>query len=70
MRFKKLMSRNDSKTFVIDEDLPEVGAYLYVYDGDDCIYDCLQDSIEICKSIALEEYNVPLDSWEITREAR
>jgi len=64
MRFKKLVSYRDDKKFIIDEDLPKVGAYLYIYDGDNCIFDCLQDSIEICKAIALDEYNVPLESWK------
>ncbi|WP_293716009.1 hypothetical protein [Thiolapillus sp.] len=50
--------------FIIEEDLPKVGAYLYVYEGDNCVFDCLQDSIDICKEIALEQYNVPLESWK------
>lgn len=61
---KKLISHIGSKRFIIDEDLPEVGVYLYVYDRENCIYDYLQDSIENCKAIALEKYNVSLDSWE------
>ena len=64
MKFKKFVSMYGNKKFIIDEDLPEVGAYLYVYDGDKCVYDCLQDNIELCKEVAHEEYQVPLDSWE------
>ena len=64
MEFKKLMTVYGDKKFVIDEDMPEVGSYLYVYDGGKCIYDCLQDTIDICKEIALEKYQVPLESWQ------
>ena len=64
MKIKKLVSLYSSKKFVIEEDLPDVGAYLYVYDGVDCIYDCLQDNVEICKEVAFEEYEVPNESWE------
>ena len=64
MDFKKLVAEFEAKRFVIEEDLPEVGAYLYVYDNDSCIKDYLQDSIDICKKIALEDYQVPLDSWK------
>ena len=63
MTFKKLVSYRDGKKFIIEEDLPKIGAYLYIYDGDNCIFDCLQDSVELCKEIALDEYNVPLESW-------
>jgi hypothetical protein len=64
MEFKKLRSVYNNKKFVIDEDIPEVGFYLYVYDGDKCVYDCLQDTIEICKEVAFEEFQVPLGSWQ------
>jgi len=68
MQFKKLVSYSNGKKFIIDEDLPEVGAYLYIYDGERCIYDCLQDSIAICKELALEKYNIPLESREYERK--
>ena len=60
----KFISYKDDKKFIIEEDLPKVGAYLYVYEGENCIFDCLQDSVDICKEIALERYGVPLDSWK------
>jgi hypothetical protein len=67
MEFKKFVAFNDNKKFVIEEDLPGVGAYLYVYDSSNCIYDFLQDNIEICKKVASEDYGVSYESWkEIT----
>jgi len=56
-------SIQDNRIFRIEEDYPEVGAYLYVYENGRCIYDYLQDSTEMCKAFALEEFNVPIDSW-------
>jgi len=56
----------EGMVFRIEEDAPEVGAYLYVYENGQCVYDYLQDSIEMCKEFALEEFSVPLDSWSTT----
>ncbi|MEE9327869.1 MAG: hypothetical protein V3U71_11305 [Cocleimonas sp.] len=68
MKYLKLTSDFENKKFVIEEDFPEVGVYLLVYDEGRCIYDCLQDNIEACKAVAFEEYNVPLDAWNISTE--
>lgn len=56
---------NKSQHFLIDED-GNVGFYLYVYnDGDErCIRDHLQDTLEIAKRQALEDYEVPEDAWK------
>ena len=38
---------------------------VFIFFKDDrCIYDYVQYTLEICKSQALEEFGVPLDSWE------
>jgi hypothetical protein len=68
MKFKKLISNHDGKKYLIEEDLPEVGAYLYVYEGDNCIFDYLQDNIEVCIRLAYEEFTVPMDSWRLSEE--
>ncbi len=65
MKFKILVSRHSEKVFKIEEDFPEVGAYLYVFEKGECIKDYLQDNIDLCKEFAFEEFNVPLDSWKI-----
>lgn len=65
MKFKILVSKYSKRVFKIEEDFPEVGAYLYVYEKGECIKDYLQDSIDLCKEFALEEFGVPLDSWKI-----
>lgn len=48
----------------IEEDYPEVGAYLYVFKGDKCIKDFLQNNVSDCKELALEEYKVPINQWQ------
>jgi len=64
MEFKKLISTYDSKTFIIEEDLPDIGAYLYVFENDTCVYDSVQDNLRICIDVAFEKYQVPRDSWK------
>ena len=54
-----------NRVFKIEEDFPEVGVYLYVYENGDCIKDYLQNDIDTCKALALEEYNVPINSWNL-----
>ena len=49
--------------FRIEEEVPEVGAYLYIYKEHKCIYDSLQNDIAACKDLAFEEYDVPLNHW-------
>jgi len=63
----KLISKHNNLTFEIVEDLPEVGFYLYVYDNNNCLEDHLQDTEQISKEFALEEYGVPLDSWIVQK---
>ncbi len=52
--------------FRIEEDLPDIGFYLYVFQNDNCIYDSLQDDLETLKEIANEKFNCPLDEWKAT----
>lgn len=49
--------------FVIEEDNPVVGAYLYVYRDGNCIYDYLQNDIKMCVRFAFEDFDVPEDIW-------
>ncbi len=47
---------------IIDGEYRE-GAYLYIYKNGSQDWDYLQDNIEICKQQALEDFEVPVDSW-------
>lgn len=49
--------------FEISED-PFVGFYLYVFEGNKCVKDHLQDTLEIAIESALEDYGVPKTSWK------
>ncbi len=64
MDFKIFTAEYKELSFRIEEDYPEVGIYLYVYKNNVCIKDFLQDTIDICKEIAFEEYKVPIDFWK------
>ena len=60
----KLISQHNNQVFEIIEDLPKVGFYLYVYDSNGKnTYDYLQDTLQMAKECALEEFGVPIDSW-------
>lgn len=63
MEFKILKAKKNKLEFIIEEDLPEVGAYLYVFKDGKCIKDYLQNDIDICKTQAFEEYGIPLNEW-------
>ena len=63
----KLKSIHEGRLYLIEEDIPEVGWYLYVFKDKTesvCIYDHLQDELDYAKNQALKDYGVPLDSWE------
>ena len=63
MEFKRFISTCGEMQFVIEEDLPDVGAYLYVYTDGEITSDYLQNDINACMEFALDEFKVPLDSW-------
>jgi hypothetical protein len=63
--FNIFESIQGNRIFKIEEDYPEVGVYLHVYENGQCIYDYLQDNIATCKEFAFEEFSVPIDSWRL-----
>ncbi len=54
--------------YKIEEDNPGVGSYLYVFENGKCIKDYLQNSIDLCKSFAFEEFGVPIERWNLIVE--
>ena len=50
-------------SFVIEHD-EYTGYSLYVYDGETCIRDYLQDTLTDAKEMANEDFNVPLNAWK------
>ena len=64
MEYKKFKAQYGEFTFLIEEDFPEVGAYMYISKGGKGFRDELQNNVNICKEQAYEEYGVPSDAWE------
>lgn len=64
MKYKILETVWEKTTYKIEEDVPEVGVYLYCYENGLCVCDYLQNSIEECKIFALEEFGVPIENWK------
>ena len=63
MKFKCFEAHLGEFQFKIEEDLPGVGWYLYVYKNGVGVADHLQDTLEFVKEDAFEEYGVPLTAW-------
>ncbi len=61
--YKTFNAEHNQLTYKIEEDIPEVGAYLYVFNNNSCVNDFLQNTIQDCKNFALDEFGVPLDKW-------
>jgi len=59
-----LKARHDGKLYAIEQDRPEVGAYLYVYENGLCIQDYLQNDVNMCIEFAYEDFGVPVDAWQ------
>ena len=68
----KLEQKHNSRLFRIESDrFIEQGTkntvtffYLYIYSGDNCEQDYLENTIDACKRIAYENYAVPLNTWK------
>jgi hypothetical protein len=62
--FKSLVATSAVFTFKIEENIPpDFSACLYVFKNGRCIRDSCQNTIQDCKEIALEMYDVPMDAW-------
>ncbi len=63
MERKRLTAEYCGIACEIEEDKPDVGAYLYIFLPDGTQYDYLQNSVLDCQEFALEECGVPMDHW-------
>jgi hypothetical protein len=57
-----LHASHGGRRFVIEED-EAAGFYIYAFEGERCTHDHLQDTLEIAKKCALEEFGVPAEAW-------
>ena len=61
--FIQLKSVQGSREYIIEEDIPEVGWYLKVYESGSCIADHLQNDLETIIRQAEDQYLVSPNSW-------
>ena len=61
--YRRLKAEHDGRSFRIEEDNPDIGWHLYVSEGERCIHDHLQDTLERAKGQALRQYGVPVSAW-------
>ena len=64
-RFKVLKASYKGLQFKIEEDIPEVGWYIYKYDAQgNCTHDFLQENMELAIECAKDEFGVPPEIWK------
>ena len=67
--FKKFETHIGNQRFVLEEDLPEVGWYIYIFDKNgNCVGDHLQDDYAMATTFALEEYKIEEDKWRLVND--
>ena len=54
--------------FRIEEDLPGIGWYIYIYKDDILLYDYLQDTLEVSKNFVNDRYEINDDDWRFIGE--
>jgi hypothetical protein len=59
---KTFEATHDGRRFKIEED-GNAGFYVYVFEGEKCTYDYLQDTLVLAKEFAREEFGVPEQAW-------
>ena len=59
-----LVAVGGGREFKIVADKPDIGFYLYVFEGKRCTHDYLQETEEKAKECAKELFGVPLASWQ------
>jgi hypothetical protein len=67
---RKWISESDKKPckrFIIEEE-EGIGFYLYVFDGEKCIKDCLQDTLDFAIEQANEDFGVNRASWKLLND--
>ncbi len=63
-KYQKFEYKTKDKYFELQEDLPEVGWYLNVYDEEmNCVSDHLQNDFETIIDFALEKYGIQKNKW-------
>jgi len=67
----KLTAKHNGLTFEIEDDLPDLGWMVYVYDSEGKnTHDYLQDDLEMAQRCARDEFGVPYDAWTTDDEVQ
>ncbi|WP_458626447.1 hypothetical protein [Winogradskyella sp. PC D3.3] len=67
--FEKYIIKTNTETFLIEEDFPEVGWYLYKIDQNGkIINDYLQNSKDEAMNYAFEKFKIPVNDWVLKIE--
>jgi hypothetical protein len=57
-------AKYDGRKYEIKYGGEGVGFYLFVFSGDQCTNDYLQETLELTKQFAFEEFGVPPEAWQ------
>ena len=64
-KYKLYTTTKGENHFVIEEDLPDVGWYLRIYDNqNNCVADYLQDTFKDVMDFASEEFEIDNSNWK------
>lgn len=58
-----LVASHELRKFEIADAGKDLGFYLYVYQGEKCTHDYLQDTMPITQQFAFKKFGVPLNAW-------
>jgi 2-aminomuconate deaminase len=64
-----LQATHGGRRFKIEED-PTAGFYVYVFEGEKCTQDYLQDTLTLAKKFVRDKFGVPEDAWRPEHIAR
>lgn len=64
-----LEANHNGKTYRLAFGGEGIGYYLYVFAGDKCTHDYLQDTVADAKEFALETFGVPPEGWRTVTSA-
>ena len=62
-RHRQIRATHGGRHFRIEFGGEGIGYYLYVYDGEKCTHDYLQDTLAFAQADAFERFGVPTESW-------
>jgi hypothetical protein len=70
LEMKKYKAVLSVREFIIEQDLPDVGYYLYVYENGKCIKDYLQNNLPKIMKQAEELYGIKSEMWKEIEEKK